>query len=65
MIILQLPHDLALISSCIDRREAISEKNFPTQDSTFCSYGNLAKQLTLVAQGILKFGNFQRKTLEG
>jgi hypothetical protein len=38
MIILQLSHSLALISSCTNLREAISEKHSQAQDSTSCSH---------------------------
>jgi hypothetical protein len=39
------------------------KKNSQAQDSTFYSHENLAKQLVLIAKGILKFGDLQRKTL--
>jgi hypothetical protein len=41
------------------------KKNYQAQDSTFVLAKNLTKQLVLVAKGILKFGNSQRKTLGG
>jgi hypothetical protein len=44
MIILQLSHSLALISSCTDQREAISEKHFQVQDSAFCSHKKPCKE---------------------
>jgi hypothetical protein len=57
---------LALISSCTDRREAISEKTLASSRFNFLfSQKNLAKQLVLVAKGIFKLGGSQRKTLEG
>jgi hypothetical protein len=66
MIILQLSHSLALISSCIDPREAILEKiTFKLKIQLFVLTENLAKQLILVSQSILILGNSQRKTLKG
>jgi hypothetical protein len=41
------------------------EKSFSVQDSIFCPTKNLAKQLILVAQSILKLDNLGRETLEG
>jgi hypothetical protein len=66
MIILQLSHGLALISSCTDRKEAISEKNtFKLKIQLLVLTENIAKQLVLVAKGILKLSNSQRKNLGG
>jgi hypothetical protein len=66
MIILQLSHGLALISSYVDRREAISEKStFKLKIQLFVSVKNLAKQLILIANGILKLDNSKGKTLGG
>jgi hypothetical protein len=62
MIILQLSRCLALISSYMDRREAISETQ--AQDSTFILTKNLIKQLVLVAKGIFKLNDSQEKTLK-
>jgi hypothetical protein len=57
---------LALISSCIDWREAISAKEFSSSRfNFFVLVENLAKQLILVAQSILKLDNLGRRTLEG
>jgi hypothetical protein len=41
------------------------QKSFPVQDLTFFLTKNLAKQLILVAQNILKLNNLGRKTLKG
>jgi hypothetical protein len=66
MIILQLSHDLALISSCTDRRVAISEETLSSSRFNFLfSQKNLVKQLVLIEKDILKFNDSQRKTLEG
>jgi hypothetical protein len=65
-IILQLSHGLALISSCTDRREAISEKStFKFKIQLLILMKKLAKQLFLVAQSIFKLSDSQGKTLEG
>jgi hypothetical protein len=51
MIIVQLSHGFALISSCTDRREAILEKNtFKFKIQLFLLMKNLAKQFVLIAQ---------------
>jgi hypothetical protein len=66
MIILELSHDLALISLCVDRREAILKKNtFKLKIQFLVLMKNLAKQLVLIAKGILKLDDSQRKTLGG
>jgi hypothetical protein len=63
MIILQLSHGLALISSCTDRREVILEKRtFKLKIQLLIFTKKLAKQLVLVAQSILKLGNSQGNT---
>jgi hypothetical protein len=55
---------LALISSCVDRREAISEKRtLKLKIQLFVLVKNLIKQLDLVAKTIFKFDDSQRKTL--
>jgi hypothetical protein len=57
---------LALISSCKDQREAISEKGtFMFKIKLLVLMKNIAKQLVLVAKGILKLGNSQENTLGG
>jgi hypothetical protein len=56
---------LALISSCTDRREAISKEALQAQDSASYSHGNLAKQLILVVKGILKLSDSQRNIIGG
>jgi hypothetical protein len=57
---------LALIASCTDRREIISEKKtFKFKIKLLVLTKSLAKQLVLVAKGILKLGDSQRKTLGG
>jgi hypothetical protein len=66
MIILQLSHGLTLISSCMDQREAILEKNtFKLKIQLLVLTKNLVNQLVLVAKGILKLSDSQRKTLGG
>jgi hypothetical protein len=66
MIIVQFSYGLALISSCTDRRETISEKRALKFKIKFLIFTkNLAKQLVLVAKGTLKLGDSQRKTLGG
>jgi hypothetical protein len=65
MIILQVSHGLALISSCADRREAISEEKntFKLKIQFLVFMKNYVKQLVLIAKGTLKLGDSQRKTL--
>jgi hypothetical protein len=47
-------------------KEKQSQKNnFPTQDLIFCSHEELTKQLDLVAKGILKLNDPQRKAIGG
>jgi hypothetical protein len=66
MIIVELSHGLALISSCTDRRETISEKNtFRLKIQSLVFMKDLAKQFVLIAQSILKLDDSQRKTLRG
>jgi hypothetical protein len=65
MIVLQLLHGLALISLCIDWREAISTKEFSSLRLIFVLMKNFAKQLVLATQSILKFMHFRRKTIVG
>jgi hypothetical protein len=65
MIILQLSHGLTLISLFTDQREAISENTFNLKIQLLVLIKNLTKQLVLVAKGILKLSNSQRKTLGG
>jgi hypothetical protein len=64
MIIVQLSHGLALISSYKDRRVAILKEALSSSRFNFLfSRKNLAKQLVLVAKGIFKLNDSQRKTL--
>jgi hypothetical protein len=66
MIIVQLSHNFALISSCVDRRKAISEKALSSSRfSFFVLIKNLAKKLILITQSIFKLDGSQRKTLGG
>jgi hypothetical protein len=65
MIIVQLSHGLTLISSCMDRKEAILEKELKLKIQLFVLTKNLAKQLVLIAKSILKLDDSQKKTLGG
>jgi hypothetical protein len=65
MIIVQLSHGLALISSCTDWREAILEKELLSSKFNFFFTKNHVKQLILNAQSIFKFDDSQRKTVKG
>jgi hypothetical protein len=47
------------------KEKQFQKKHFSAQDLTFYSHENLAKQLVLVAKGILKLDDSQRKTLRG
>jgi hypothetical protein len=65
MIVVQLSHGLALISSCTDRREAILEKStFKFKIQFLVLTKNLAKQFILIAQGILKLGDSKETVLQ-
>jgi hypothetical protein len=64
MIILHLSHGLTLISLCTGRRETISEKGtFKLKIQLLVFMKNLAKQLVLVAKGILKLSDSQGNTI--
>jgi hypothetical protein len=66
MIILQFSHSWALISLCIDWREAISAKEFSRlRLRSLFLWKNYTKQHVLTTQGILKFVHLRRKTIVG
>jgi hypothetical protein len=66
MIIVHLSHGLALISSCADRREAISEKELSSSRFNFLfSWKTLPSNLSWLQRAFFKFGDSQRKTLGG
>jgi hypothetical protein len=57
---------LTLVSSCKDQREAISEEGtFMFKIKLLVLMKSLAKQLVLVAKGILKLGDSQGNTFAG